>query len=376
LAVNHPSTRHGWSGVTPPPESDPSGWGTIQPTENLHVESAVSLISPVDLDAELPATPRQNRTVVEGRATIQQILSRTDRRMMVIVGPCSIHDDKAAIEYAQRLADLRRRVIDRLFLVMRVYFEKPRTTTGWKGLINDPYLNGSFDIARGLRIARGLLLEITGLGVPTATEMLDPITPQYIDDLVCWAAIGARTTESQTHRQMASGLSMPVGFKNSTEGNLQVAVDAMNAARSSHAFLGMDEQGRTAVIKTRGNPWGHPILRGGRQTSNFNPEAVADASALLAKANLPANLMVDCSHANSGKQPENQHVAWQSVIEQRVAGNDDLIGLMLESNLFEGSQPMTEDISQLRYGVSITDSCIDWEQTEKLVMWAYDHLPG
>lgn len=360
----------GWAGAAEPNLSH--AW--LQPTENLHVESTESLITPAELDAELPATKRSNEVVIEGRHTIDQILARTDQRLLVVVGPCSIHDEAAAIDYAERLAKLRRQVIDQLYLMMRVYFEKPRTTVGWKGLINDPHLNGSFDISEGLRRARRLLCKVTEMGLPTGTEMLDPITPQYIDDLVSWAAIGARTTESQTHRQMASGLSMPVGFKNSTEGNLQVAIDAMLAARSGHAFLGVDDDGRTSVIRTRGNPWGHAILRGGGGRSNFAENDVAEAAAMLESAGLAPNLMVDCSHANSGKKPEHQHVAWESVIGQRLAGNENLIGLMLESNLVAGRQSITDDPDHLAYGQSITDACIGWEETEQLVHWAHDQL--
>ncbi len=364
---------NGWS--APRDGAGMPGWaGAMKPTVDLNVDAAESLVSPRELSEQLPHTAGVNRTVHDGRRTIEQILSGTDRRMLVIVGPCSIHDEKAAVEYAQQLAELRKRVIDRMYLVMRVYFEKPRTTIGWKGLINDPNLNGELDISRGLVIARRLLLEVAEMGLPAATEFLDPIIPQYLADLVCWTAIGARTTESQTHRQMASGLSMPVGFKNSTDGNVQVAVDAMSAARSPHAFLGVNDEGRITIIKTRGNRWGHPILRGGRGQSNFNPEDVAAASALLEKSGLPRYLMVDCSHANSGKQPEKQQVALRSVVEQRTAGNSDLIGLMVESNLFEGSQPMADDLGKLKYGVSITDACMGWEETEQLLMWAYGDL--
>lgn len=352
-----------------------------QQVQNLNVARLVSLPSPRQLDGELPSSEASRRTVLAGRRTIERILSRDDKRMLVIVGPCSIHDEKAAKEYADRLAELRRRVGDRLEIVMRVYFEKPRTTVGWKGLINDPHLDGSFDMAEGLRIARRLMMYVTELGLPTATELLDPITPQYIDDLLCWAAIGARTTESQTHRQMASGLSMPVGFKNSTEGNLQVAVDAMGSARASHAFVGVDDDGRTVIVFTRGNPWGHVILRGGGGKSNYAEKDVAAAAELLAKAGLCTSLMVDCSHANSGKKYAKQQIAWKSVIEQRVAGNVNLTGLMLESNLFEGSQPTPAPgsaagtpLDSLKYGVSITDACIGWEETEELMMWAHERL--
>jgi len=342
--------------------------------QNVNVEQIVTLTSPSALDEQIPGSAEAHATVLDGREAIKNILAGQDPRMLVIVGPCSIHDEKAALEYAERLAKLRERVNDRLELVMRVYFEKPRTTVGWKGLINDPYLNGSFDMQEGLRIARRLLNEIGQMRLPTGTEILDPITPQYIDDLVSWAAIGARTTESQTHRQMASGLSMPVGFKNSTEGSVQVALDAMQSAKSPHSFLGIDGQGNAAIIKTKGNPWGHVILRGGKAASNFEAADVAKTAQMLRDAKLPTGLMVDCSHANSGKKYEKQQVAWRSVVEQRVAGNVDLVGLMLESNRSEGDQKLGDDPSKLEYGVSITDACIGWDETEQLIDWAYNQL--
>jgi 3-deoxy-7-phosphoheptulonate synthase len=259
---------------------------------------------------------------------------------------------------------------------MRVYFEKPRTTIGWKGFINDPYLDGSFDIETGIRRARKLLVQINEMSLPAATEMLDPITPQYIADLISWASIGARTTQSQTHRQMASGLSMPIGYKNSTEGNLQVAIEAMQSARYPHSFLGIDAAGRTAVIKTRGNHWGHLILRGGQNRPNYDPQSVARAMELTRKAGLPAVLMIDCSHANSGKNYQNQEKVWRSAVQQRLEGNPSIIGLLVESNLFEGSQPFTADLSKLRYGVSITDECIGWEKTEELLLETHRLMKG
>jgi 3-deoxy-7-phosphoheptulonate synthase len=257
---------------------------------------------------------------------------------------------------------------------MRVYFEKPRTTIGWKGLINDPYLDDSFDMQAGLRIARRLLLEIIGMGLPTGTEMLDPITPQYIADLMTWSAIGARTIESQTHRQMASGLSMPIGYKNGTEGNLQYAIDAMRSAHHSHSFLGIDENGATAIVRTRGNPWGHIILRGGRSGPNYAPDKIAEAMDALRKANLPPYIMVDCSHANSNKKYQNQEKVLRSVVEQRLNGNPSLIGLLIESNLFEGAQPFQPDRTKLKYGVSVTDECIGWEKTEELLRYTHEML--
>ena len=293
---------------------------------------------------------------------------------MCIRDSCSIHDPAAALSYAQKLAELNEQVRDRLLVVMRVYFEKPRTTVGWKGLINDPDLDGSFNMSRGLELARKLLLDITALGLPAGTEFLDPVTPQYLDDLVSWAAIGARTTESQTHRQMASGLSMPVGFKNATNGSLQVALDAMQSAVSPHHFIGIDEQGRACVVHTRGNTFGHVILRGGSDGSNYDPDDIAAAAGRLADAELEPRLVVDCSHANSGKVPARQEVVWDSLVQQRVGGTTAITGMMLESNLEEGSQSIPTDLTQLRYGVSVTDACIGWEKTRELLLRAHDRL--
>ncbi|MEX0776290.1 MAG: 3-deoxy-7-phosphoheptulonate synthase [Phycisphaeraceae bacterium] len=355
----------------------------LRPTEDLNVIQTVSLVSPRHVKADLPMTATVNQTVVEGRDTIKRILHGQDPRLLVVVGPCSIHDEKAAIEFARKLRDLAAQVSDRLVLVMRVYFEKPRTTLGWKGLINDPHLDGSFDMEAGIRLARRILLDIGELGLPTGTEMLDPITPQYIADLVSWATIGARTIESQTHRQMASGLSMPVGYKNATGGDLQTAIDAMKSAWNAHSFLGIDDDGRTAMIHTRGNQWGHLILRGGREGANYDASSVARASELLSKAKLagadapgpaPGSIMVDCSHANSLKRFKNQVVVWRDVVAQRVAGNHAIIGVLVESNLFEGSQPFPQPIDQLRYGVSITDECLGWDTTEEMIRWTYERM--
>jgi 3-deoxy-7-phosphoheptulonate synthase len=290
------------------------------------------------------------------------------------VGPCSIHDLEAARDYAARLRAVADRVADRMLVIMRVYFEKPRTTVGWKGLINDPHLDGSFDVATGLRLARSLLIEIAALGLPTATEFLEPITPQYIADTIVLGAIGARTTESPTHRQMASGLSMPVGFKNSTDGSLQAAVDAMQAARTPHNFLGIDNDGGTCVVSTAGNPWGVLMLRGGRSGSNYAPEVLHEARRLLEAAGLPARVVVDCSHANSGKDHRRQSVVWRDVLEQRIAGDRSIVGMMLESNINPGSQPVQADRAKLAYGVSITDGCIGWEETESLLLEAHARL--
>jgi 3-deoxy-7-phosphoheptulonate synthase len=309
-----------------------------------------------------------NQTVVSGRDTVQRILRREEQRLLVITGPCSIHDPKSALEYAQRLLALRPQVEDELFLVMRVYFEKPRTTVGWKGLINDPHLDGSYEVDSGIRAARRLLLDINCLGMPAASEFLDPIVPQFIADLVTWAAIGARTTESQTHREMASGLSMPVGFKNGTDGSLQIAIDAMLSAKHPHHFLGIDQNGAVSVVRTTGNTDGHVVLRGGRARTNYDAASIADAGAQLRKAGLPDGLMVDCSHANSSKQHAKQEEVWQDLITQRIAGTDPLIGVMLESHLHEGNQPIPKNLADLKYGVSLTDACLSWEATERMLL--------
>jgi 3-deoxy-7-phosphoheptulonate synthase len=292
-----------------------------------------------------------------------------------VAGPCSIHDVAGALDYARKLKVLRGELQGQLEIIMRVYFEKPRTTIGWKGLINDPHLDNSHDIEAGLKQARRLLLELAGMGLPAATEFLDPIVPPYIADLVTWAAIGARTTESQTHREMASGLSMPVGFKNGTDGSCQSAIDAMGAAMRPHSFIGIDQDGVTSIVRTAGNSAGHIVLRGGRARSNYDAASIRDTETRLAQAGLPGALMVDCSHANSGKQHTRQEEAWRSVIGQRLAGTRSLIGLMLESYLQEGNQPFpVKNLSDLRYGVSITDACLGWESTERLLRWAAEKL--
>ena len=326
---------------------------------------------PARLAALLPLDEAATRTVVEGRQSVERVLAGEDSRLIAIVGPCSIHDLDAARDYAARLLKLAERVNDRLLVVMRVYFEKPRTTVGWKGLINDPHLDDTFDVATGLRLARGLLIEIARMGLPTATEFLEPITPQYIADTIVLGAIGARTTESPTHRQMASGLSMPVGFKNSTDGSLQAAVDAMQSSRASHSFLGIDNDGGTCVVTTTGNPWGVLMLRGGRSGSNYSPEILHEARAKLEAAGLPACVIVDCSHANSGKDHRRQSIVWRDVLSQRVAGDRSIVGMMLESNIHPGSQPVKSDRSQLQYGVSVTDGCIGWGETEELILEAH-----
>jgi len=337
------------------------------PTQNLHVKEAVRLLTPRALKGQLPITDSANVTVVTSRQKVTRILQQQDPRFLVVVGPCSIHDVDAALEYGQRLNAVRREVLGQMEIVMRVYFEKPRTTIGWKGLINDPHLDGSYDIETGLKKARKLLLDLCSMGLPTATEFLDPIIPQYIDDLVTWAAIGARTTESQTHREMASGLSMPVGFKNGTDGGLQIAVDAMQSARSQHSFLGIDQDGFTSIIRTTGNSVGHVVLRGGRLQPNYDADSIAEAESRLLQNGLPPVMMVDCSHANSGKQHSRQEEVWRSIIEQRAAGTKAIIGAMVESYLEEGNQPFPNKGKDLRYGVSITDACVNWETTERML---------
>jgi len=331
------------------------------------------LIAPGVLKQQIPITADANATVVSGRTSIEAILRKEDQRLLVIVGPCSIHDEKAALEYASRLSRLRNQVADTLFVVMRVYFEKPRTTIGWKGMISDPFLDGTCDITAGLRKARGLLRQISEMGLPAATEMLDTITAQYVADLISWSAIGARTAESQIHREMASGLSMPVGFKNSTDGNLSAAINALMAARSPQSFLGIDQEGKTCVVKTSGNPCVHIVLRGGKRP-NYDPISLEEARLKLIEKDLPQAIMVDCSHANSMKKYQGQAVVWKNVVNQFLAGNEALIGLMLESNLHEGNQPFCSDTSFLKYGVSITDECISWESTEQLLLWTNEKL--
>ncbi|MEY2851934.1 MAG: hypothetical protein RL549_633 [Verrucomicrobiota bacterium] len=322
---------------------------------NLRVRELKPLSSPNKLKKKIPVSPTAETTVRKGREEVEAVLAGKDSRPLVVLGPCSIHDRKAALEYAERVAKMREELGEALLLVMRVYFEKPRTTVGWKGLINDPHLDGSMDLEGGLQLGRKLLAEINELGVPAGTEFLDPIVPQYLSDLVTWAAIGARTTESQTHREMASGLSMPVGFKNGTDGSLQVAVDAMLSARTPHSFVGIDPEGLTSVVRTTGNSSTHLVLRGGRDRSNFDP----------------VRLMVDCSHANSGKEATKQEVAWKSVMEQKKSGTPGILGLMLESHLHEGRQDLPKDGSQgLKHGISVTDACMGWEQTESLLRWA------
>jgi 3-deoxy-7-phosphoheptulonate synthase len=344
------------------------------PTQNLHVKAAVRLLTPRALKAELPISDAATRTVVTSRQSVTDILGKKDPRLLVVVGPCSIHDVKGALEYGTKLSALRKELAGEMEIVMRVYFEKPRTTIGWKGLINDPHLDGTSDIETGLKKARGLLLELAAMGLPAATEFLDPITPQYIDDLIAWAAIGARTTESQTHREMASGLSMPVGFKNGTDGTLQTALDAMVSARTQHSFLGIDQDGVTSIIRTTGNPVGHLVLRGGRTRPNYDAASLREAESKLTEAGLPSVLMVDCSHANSGKQHARQEEVCRNVLEQRAGGTQAIIGVMVESYLEEGNQPFPNTPANLRYGVSITDACVGWNVTERMLRQGHEML--
>jgi 3-deoxy-7-phosphoheptulonate synthase len=305
---------------------------------------------------------------------IGRIIKKEDPRVLAIVGPCSIHDPVAALDYARRLAELRKKILDKVYLVMRVYFEKPRTVLGWRGLIFDPGLDGSADIPRGLREARRLLLTINEMGLPAGSEILDPIVPQYITDLLAWASIGARTTESQTHREMASGLSMPVGFKNGTDGSLESALNAMTSSLNPHSFIGIDQEGMTSILRTKGNDMIHLILRGGKMGPNYYEENVERAEEMLKRAGLPEAIVVDCSHMNSGKNHSRQARVFHAFLNQRSRGRKSLIGFMLESNLFEGNQEIPKDLSNLKYGVSITDACIGWEETEKLLLEAYRGL--
>ncbi|MBJ6723614.1 3-deoxy-7-phosphoheptulonate synthase [Geomesophilobacter sediminis] len=341
-------------------------------TNNLKIKSITPIIAPTDLRQVFPISDESSICVTESREAITKILNGQDKRIMVVVGPCSIHDTKGALEYAERLAALSKQVSEELLLIMRVYFEKPRTTVGWKGLINDPDMNGTHLISKGLGIARGLLSKVTGMGLPVATEMLDPITPEYLADHLSWGAIGARTTESQTHREMASGLSFPIGFKNGTDGNLQIAMDAMKAALHSHSFLGINREGLTSIVQTNGNPDVHVVLRGGKKP-NYSPEDIKNTEEMLTKAGLNPTIMVDCSHGNSEKDYRRQPEVLKSVVDQIVEGNRSISGVMIESYLKDGNQPL-KDPANLAYGVSITDSCICWETTEKILLDAHQRL--
>ncbi|HBW82940.1 MAG TPA: 3-deoxy-7-phosphoheptulonate synthase [Gammaproteobacteria bacterium] len=343
-------------------------------TDNLNVQSNNPLITPQMLKAELPLVGDALDTVQEARQTIFDILDRKDHRLFVVVGPCSIHDPKAAIDYAQKLKVLVPKLADTIYLVMRVYFEKPRTSIGWKGLINDPYLDDSFKIEEGLRIGRRLLLDIANIGLPTSTEALDPISPQYLQDLIAWSAIGARTTESQTHREMSSGLSSPVGFKNGTDGGLMVAINAMQSVSSPHRFLGINSDGQVSVVTTSGNPYAHMVLRGGSQGPNFESAHVAQCEEALERGGVSQNIMIDCSHANSGKNPDRQPLVLKDMTRQILEGNRSIIGAMLESNIHHGNQSIPADLSELKYGVSVTDACMNWDTTESALIEMADSL--
>jgi 3-deoxy-7-phosphoheptulonate synthase len=340
----------------------------MKQTENLNVKRFTPITSPEDIKQVFPLSEKTADFVFSSRQQIKDILFHRDNRLMVVVGPCSIHDPKAALEYADHLAQLKAEVQDRLYLVMRVYFEKPRTTFGWKGLINDPDLNGTHPISKGLGLARQLLCNINSRGIPVANEVLDPFAPHFIADLISWGAIGARTTESQTHREMASGLSFPVGFKNSTDGNIKIALDAISATARPHSFIGINRKGIISIVETTGNPETHIVLRGGHDKPNYFPEDIKKAELLLKQAGLRQTIMVDCSHGNSCKDYERQQQVLCQVVEQRVQGNRSIRAIMMESNLNAGNQPHHSDVSQLKYGVSITDACLDWESTRQMLL--------
>ena len=340
-------------------------------TENLNIVEVMPITSPKNLKDLMPVSDSVIETVLNARNAIKSILEGEDSRLLMIVGPCSIHDPKAAIEYAERLKKLADEVSETVLVVMRVYFEKPRTTVGWKGLINDPELDGSHKINKGIELARRLLLDINALGLPCATETLDPITPQYLADLISWSAIGARTTESQTHREMASGLSMPVGFKNGTDGGLSVAINAMKSALQPHHFLGINNEGLSSAIQTSGNRNLHLVLRGGSNGPNYDSVSIQKATEFLASEGLPEVIMIDCNHANSGKDPSRQELVLRDAVHQIKNGDNSIIGIMIESNINGGNQPIS---ASLQYGVSITDACLDWENTNRIILNAHQSL--
>ena len=340
-------------------------------TENLNIVEVMPITSPKNLKDLMPVSDSVIETVLNARNAIKRILEGEESRLLMIVGPCSIHDPKAAIEYAERLKKLADEVSETVLVVMRVYFEKPRTTVGWKGLINDPELDGSHKINKGIELARRLLLDINALGLPCATETLDPITPQYLADLISWSAIGARTTESQTHREMASGLSMPVGFKNGTDGGLSVAINAMKSALQPHHFLGINNEGLSSAIQTSGNRNLHLVLRGGSNGPNYDAVSIQKATEFLASEGLPEAIMIDCNHANSGKDPSRQELVLRDAVHQIKNGDNSIIGIMIESNINGGNQPIS---ASLQYGVSITDACLDWENTNRIILNAHQSL--
>lgn len=342
--------------------------------ENINVTAFDGMPTPLQLHQRLPLSERAAAVVDEGRTALRRILDRQDPRLFVVVGPCSIHDPVAGLDYARRLKALQEEVQDTMLLVMRVYFEKPRTTTGWKGYINDPFMDDSFRVDQGMEKARRFLLDVCELGMPTGTEALDPISPQYLGDLISWTAIGARTTESQTHREMSSGLSTPVGFKNGTDGDIGIAINAILSASHPHSFLGINQDGRVAIVRTRGNQYGHVVLRGGDGRPNYDTVSVAMAEQALSKAKLPANIVVDCSHANSYKKPELQPLVMADVISQIVNGCQSLVGVMIESHIHAGNQPIPKNLSELKYGCSVTDACVDWDTTATMLREAAARL--
>ena len=346
----------------------------VKAVENINIEQPEILVTPAELKREIPISDKARETNASGRRAIENILARKDHRIFVVVGPCSIHDLKAAHEYAAKLKVLADKVSDTLLIVMRVYFEKPRTTTGWKGLINDPFMNDSFKITDGLHIGRQLLHDILEIGLPTATEALDPISPQYMQDLITWSAIGARTTESQTHREMASGLSSSVGFKNGTDGSLTVAINALQSVASPHRFLGINSDGRVSVITTKGNPYAHVVLRGGNGKPNYDSVSVSICEQELSSEGITPNIMVDCSHANSNKDHNLQPLVLENVANQILEGNTSIIGAMVESHLKGGNQKLSSNPDEMAYGVSVTDACIDWETTEASILGMADKL--
>jgi len=342
--------------------------------ENVNVTDFDPMPSPEEIHARVPLSEKAAHAVMHGREALRNILDRKDPRLFVVVGPCSIHDPAAGLDYARRLKKLSDELGDTLLLVMRVYFEKPRTTTGWKGFINDPDMDDSFNVAKGMELARAFLHDVAELGLPAGTEALDPISPQYLGDLTAWTAIGARTAESQTHREMSSGLSTPVGFKNGTNGDIGIAVNAILSASRPHSFLGINGEGKTAIVRTSGNRYGHLVLRGGDGRPNYDTVSVRMAEQALIKARLPANIVVDCSHANSYKDPDLQPLVMADVVNQIRYGNQSLVGTMIESNLVAGNQPIPQNLALLRYGCSVTDACVDWETTEAMLREAAGHL--
>ena len=344
--------------------------------DDINIETQEKLITPFSLKSKIPISDLARETVSQSRRDIEAILNRTDSRIFVVVGPCSIHDIEAAHEYARRLKELSEKVEDCMLLVMRVYFEKPRTTVGWKGLVNDPYMDDSFKIADGLHIGRQLLHDVLEIGLPTATEALDPISPQYMQDLITWSAIGARTTESQTHREMASGLSSSIGFKNGTDGSLSVAINALQSVAHPHRFLGINSEGEVSVVTTRGNPNAHVVLRGGGGKPNYDAVNVMRCEQQLEKVGIPANIMIDCSHANSNKDHTLQPLVIDNVASQIAEGNRSIVALMVESNLKGGNQALSANPDEMEYGVSVTDACVDWESTEDALLRMADTVRG